>query len=142
MTRDRGTAALQQMLAAEHAAVYAYEAVAGRMAMGSARGRLAVECFAVHRDRRDRLVAVLRSRAVQPVAARPGYLLPKPVGGRAAASAVSRKVEDRCAVVYATVVAATTGADRRLGIDALVDAATRGMAWGSPATAFPGVGPT
>jgi hypothetical protein len=132
--------ALQAALAGEHAAVYAYSVIGGRLPGDDPVVTLALDAYAVHRSRRDALVAVLREAGATPDAAEPGYALPRPVEGPESARELGRLVEDRCSVLHAGVVATAAGDQRRLGADALVDCATRALQWGAPPTAFPGVG--
>lgn len=133
-------AALQAALAGEHAAVYAYSVIAARVEFVPSVVGLATACYAAHRAARDRLVRTLRAGGESPDPTEPGYALPFPVEGPASARRLARLVEDRCAVLHAAVVAATTGPERARGADALVQCATRGLRWGAPPTAFPGVG--
>jgi len=135
------TAALQQALAGEHAAVYAYGVAGGVLDPVGSAATLAREGYATHRDRRDRIRAQLRALEEEPVAAEPGYGLPGRVTTAAEAGALTRRVEDRCAVLHAAVVAASTGELRREATGWLGDAATRLLGWGGDSTAFPGVGP-
>ena len=63
--------ALQQTLAGEHAAVYVYRALAGRVS-GSAQPTLAARlgsAYTTHRGRRDQLTAMVRLAGGDPVAA-------------------------------------------------------------------------
>lgn len=134
--------AAQQVLAGEHAAVYAYEVVGGRRRSSPPdRGR-ATRAYVVHRARRDALTVGLRAAGADPVVADATYELPVPVTSTATARSVSQQVEDRCSVLYALLVA-TAPADRR-GVraeagTALTDAALRLLSWGGPPTALPGV---
>ena len=131
--------ALQQALAGEHAAVYAYGVAGGVLGpVGSSAAR-ARDGYGVHRDRRDRIEEQLRALDEQPVAAEPGYGVPAPVTTAGSAVALARRVEDRCAVLHAAVVAASTDALRREAMGWLDDAATRVLGWGGESTAFPGV---
>lgn len=138
-TTSTATAALQRMLAGEHAAVYAYGVLGGRLTAGKPLQAAASDAYVAHRTRRDDLVALLRSQGVDPVVARAGYALPTPVDTPAQARHVARQVEDRCSVLYAEVVATNTGRIRAYAVDALIDAATRGLAWGADPVALPGV---
>lgn len=136
---DPVVAALQEALAGEHAAVYAYAVIGGRLKDDSAVVKLAIDSYAGHRAHRDALTEVLLARRETPVPTEPGYELPSPIEGPASARALARRVEDRCGVLHAVVVGSASGDERRLGADALVSCAERGMQWGAPATAFPGV---
>lgn len=132
--------ALQDVLAGEHAAVYGYSVVGGVLDPGTATARLARAAYDEHRARRDRVDEQLRALDVEPLPAEPGYALPAPVRSPDDAALLARQVEDRCAVLYAAQVAATTADQRALAAAWLEDAATRALAWGAPSTAFPGVG--
>jgi hypothetical protein len=131
---------LQDALAGEHAAVYGYGVIGGVADITGPVGQLGVAAYEVHRRRRDRLEARLRRLGAEPVPAEPGYALPAPVVTDGDARRLARRIEDRCAVLYAALVAATTGLQRREAASWLVDAATQSLAWGAPATALPGAG--
>lgn len=126
-------AALQSALAAEHAAVYAYGVIGGVLGAASAAANAA---YAVHRGRRDQLIAMIGGDAV---AAEPVYDLPFEVSGPARARRLAVDVERRCADVYAGVVGRTAAADRVYAARALTDCAVRGLAWGAEPEAFPGL---
>lgn len=126
--------ALQSALAAEHAAVFAYGVVGGRLGPDD---QGAVDGFEAHRDLRDRLSALLGSTAV---AAEAAYSLPFPVTNDRQATRLAREIEQRCAAVYAYVVGRTTGPLRMLAATALTDCALRSLAWGARPEAFPGLG--
>jgi len=132
-------AALQAMLAGEHAAVYAYGVLGGRLLTDPAMQLLARDGYMQHRARRDVVVAMVRTAGAKPVPAEVGYGLPGPVNNAVQARALARQVEDRCSVLYADVVAAATESAREYAIAALVDASTRALGWGAEATALPGV---
>ncbi len=127
------------MLAGEHAAVYAYGVLGGRLAAGSALQRQAGDGYVTHRTRRDEVSSMLEALGASPVAAEPGYLLPIPVDTAPQARRVARLVEDRCAVLYAQVVATAVGRTRAYAADSLIDAATRGLSWGATPVPLPGV---
>ncbi len=134
---------LQDALAGEHAALYAYSVLGGRLDPGSSEADRALSAYDVHRSRRDILAQRLRDVSERPVAAEPGYALPLPVRDPTSAAALARQVEDRCAVLYAALVAAAPAStvERSLGTTSLVDAATRALDWGAPPTALPGLTP-
>ena len=127
------TNALQSALAAEHAAVHAYGLVGGVLGLSATDTSAA---YAVHRGRRDQLVTMIGRRAV---AAEPAYELPFEVSGPARARRLAARVEQRCADVYADVVASTTGANRLYAARALTDCAVRALGWGAEPEAFPGL---
>ena len=136
---DLVVAALQAALAGEHAAVYGYSVIGGRIEGASAVARLAVEGYSEHRTVRDALVEALVGRGESPVPTEPGYELPAPVDAAAAARELARLLEDRCGVLHAGLVATAEGGERRLAAQALLGSAVRAVRWGAPPTAFPGV---
>ncbi|MGW1290045.1 ferritin-like domain-containing protein, partial [Streptomyces sp. NPDC002586] len=102
--------ALQAALAAEHAAVYGYGVVGGRIA--AARRTEARTAYDAHRASRDALTRAVRDLGGQPVAADAAYALPFPVPDSATALRLAARLEDRVAGVYADLVRAATGARR------------------------------
>lgn len=133
--------ALQRTLAGEHAAVYVYGLVGARVSSSqqpdlSQRVR---EAYAVHRGRRDDLLTMVQAAGADPVAAKVSYELPNPAHTTAELQAVSLDIEQRCAAVYADLVDSASGADRRWALDALEDAAVRGLGFGGKAEPFPGL---
>ncbi len=143
MSRQGADAALQGWLAGEHAAVYGYGVLGGRLPrpMRSA----AIAARDAHRARRDGLQELLTGRGQLPVPAAPAYDVPGPPGSPAEALVVATGIEERLArATYAVVVAADTPAVRRLAAGGLQEQAVRATGWRarasmSPApTAFPG----
>ncbi|MGW0914810.1 ferritin-like domain-containing protein [Streptomyces sp. NPDC002784] len=129
--------ALQAALAAEHAAVYGYGVVGGRIReerRAEARG-----AYDAHRARRDVLVREVLDLGGEPVAAEPGYALPFAVSDSAAAARLAAEVEDRVAGVYSDLVRAATGERRRTAAEALREAAVRAVRWRGESVAFPGL---
>jgi hypothetical protein len=136
--------AVQQCLAAEHAAVYGYGVVGGVLAgiAGAADLRTyAQDCYDAHRARRDALTAVLTRNGQTPVAAHPAYRVPEPVVGSSGCRALARQIERRSAAVYAFAVSKTSNGSRAMAVDALTDCALRETGWGAGPRAFPGVQP-
>ncbi|KUN01693.1 hypothetical protein AQI95_30490 [Streptomyces yokosukanensis] len=129
--------ALQAALAAEHAAVYGYGVVGGRI--GAARRAEARAAYDAHRARRDTLTREVRDLGGQPVAADAAYALPFPVPDPAAAVRLAAQLEERLAAVYADLVRAATGARRGTAAAALREAAVRSMRWSGRSVAFPGL---
>lgn len=131
--------ALQDALGAEHAAVYAYGTIGGRLDAKSTPQRRAAGGYRTHLARRDQLTAQIAAAGADPVAAEPVYDMPTTVETSAQAAAVALQVEDRCAVFYARVIAAASGKDRTYALGALTDCATRSLSWGAVPSALPGV---
>lgn len=138
-----GTAALQRVLAAEHAAVWGYGEVGGHLPRAEQPAASAADL--AHRARRDRVTALLLATGATPVAAAPAYDLPFVVSGPPAARRLAVHLEEGVAATwYALLEADAEPQVRRLSVAALTDAATRGLQWrltvpGDPSTvAFPG----
>jgi len=131
------TPALQETLAAEHAAVWVYALLGGQASEDDALFDDMEHAYEVHRERRDHLVAVLTDLGETPVAAEIGYQ----VGAtrtKGRLLAVARQTEERCAATYADLVARSAGDERTWAVAALTDAAVRQLRFrGSPET-FPG----
>lgn len=129
--------ALQAALAAEHAAVYGYGVVGGRI--GEDRENEASAAHAAHRSRRDSLVRTVRDLGGQPAAAAAGYELPFQVPNAAAAVRLAAVLEDRVAGVYSDLVRASEGPLRLEAAGALREAAVRAVRWRGSGVAFPGL---
>ncbi|MFJ5558514.1 ferritin-like domain-containing protein [Streptomyces sp. NPDC093250] len=129
--------ALQAALAAEHAAVYGYGVVGGRI--GKKRRTEARTAYDAHRSRRDALVRAVKDAGGAPVAAAAGYALSFPVPDAAAAVRLAAELEDRVAGVYADLVRASTGERRRGAAEAMREAAVRSVRWSGESVAFPGL---
>ncbi|MER7478417.1 ferritin-like domain-containing protein [Streptomyces sp. NPDC126510] len=135
--KDRELRALQAALAAEHAAVYGYGVVGGRI--GDGRRTEAVTAYDAHRARRDALVREVKDLGGRPVAASAGYALPFQVPDAAAAVRLAAELEDRVAGVYADLVRAAGGGRRAQAAEALREAAVRAVRWRGESVAFPGL---
>ncbi|MGI5348485.1 ferritin-like domain-containing protein [Streptomyces sp. CA-250714] len=129
--------AVQAALRAEHAAVYGYGVVGGRI--DEDRKSEVRECFAAHRARRDALRRTVRSLGGEPEPAAAAYALPFAVPDSEAAVRLAAQLEDRVAGVYADLVRASEGARRRSAADALREAAVRSVRWKGSGVAFPGL---
>lgn len=130
--------ALQSALAGEHAAVYGYGVVGGRLA-GRPDEAAARAGYDVHRARRDALEGLVRAEGAEPVAAAVAYDLPGPVQTPAQARALAADLELGTAATYADLVAV---ADARLRATAggwLRDSAVRAAGWSGTAATFPGL---
>jgi hypothetical protein len=133
--------ALQDTLAAEHAAVYVYALVGGRLSSSAypSASRLVDDAYQVHLVRRDQLRGAIAASGHTPEPPAPAYRVrvqsraPGPLLG------VARTTEERCATVYAQLVAASTGVRRRWAVTALTDSAVRVLGFGGTPTAYPGL---
>ena len=137
-------AALQDALAASHAAVWGYGVVGAAL---PADGRdAAVSSEQAHQDARDQLAALLASRQVEPVADQPGYALPFPVLSPIDAAALAVTLEEGVSAAWTWVLdQATERSTRELAVASLTAAELRAVGWRgqagrSPVTnAFPGL---
>ncbi|KUM67730.1 ferritin-like domain-containing protein [Streptomyces curacoi] len=129
--------ALQAALAAEHAAVYGYGVVGGRIR--EERRSEAREAYDAHRARRDALAREVRDLGAEPVAASAAYALPFPVPDSAAGVRLAAELEDRVAGVYSDLVRAAEGEVRGTAAEALREAAVRAVRWRGESVAFPGL---
>lgn len=138
---DPTSAALQQTLAAEHAAVFVYGALGGQTSQSRTPAIYAAvtAAYTVHRTRRDELTARIRAAGAEPVAAEPGYQLPADLGSPAAVTARARSLEEAAAATYAYLVASSTGETRSWAVAALIDAAVRGLGFGAAPDRLPGL---
>ncbi|MDK1475155.1 ferritin-like domain-containing protein [Streptomyces sp. 549] len=137
MADDGELAAVQAALAAEHAAVYGYGVVGGRI--GEERRAEARQAWDAHRARRDKLQRVVRELDGTPEPAPAGYTLPFAVPDAESAALLAAELEDRVAAVYADLVRSTQGARRREAAGALREAAVRSARWHGRGVAFPGL---
>ncbi|MDO0936996.1 ferritin-like domain-containing protein [Streptomyces sp. DG2A-72] len=135
--KDGDLKALQAALAAEHAAVYGYGVVGGRIDEGHRTEARAA--YDAHRARRDALARAVRDLGGTPVAAAAGYALPFAVPDSTAAVRLAAELEDRVAGVYSDLVRATDGERRRTAAEALREAAVRAVRWRGESVAFPGL---
>ncbi|GAA2440729.1 ferritin-like domain-containing protein [Streptomyces glaucus] len=135
--KDGELDALQAALAAEHAAVYGYGVVGGRVR--PERRTEARAAYDAHRARRDALVREVRDLGGEPVAAAAGYALPFPVPDSAAAVRLAAELEERVAGVYSDLVRAAGGERRATAAGALREAAVRAVRWRGGSVAFPGL---
>lgn len=129
--------ALRAALAAEHAAIYGYGVVGGRIDKG--RRPEVREAHDAHRARRDALLRAVRDQGGEPEQARAAYTLPFAVPDHAAALRLAAELEDRLAGAYADLVRATGGSERRSAAGALREAAVRSARWRGGGVAFPGL---
>ena len=133
--------ALQTALAAEHAALHVYGALGAHTSVSATPGLFATvsASYADHRARRDLLTARVRDRGAEPVAAEAAYELPAGLGTPDGVTRAALTVERRCETTYAWLVGQTSGADRRLAVTALTNAAVRALAYRGSPEIFPGL---
>ncbi|MGW3560498.1 ferritin-like domain-containing protein [Streptomyces sp. NPDC000963] len=129
--------ATQAALAAEHAAVYGYGVVGGRI--GAERRTEVTAAYEAHRARREVLRRAVRDLGGAPVASAAAYELPFRVTDPAGAVRLAAVLEDRVAGVYSDLVRATEGPARREAAAALREAAVRAVRWRGGDVTFPGL---
>ncbi len=136
------TDALSAALAAEHAAIFGY-GVAGGYLTGSDQAT-ARQAEGAHRARRDALVVRIAAASASPPSSAPAYTLPFEVTDRASALRLALALEEGAASAWRQALPATTGDDRRLAVEALMDCAVRATRWRRlagilpPTVPFPG----
>lgn len=137
-------AALQEVLAAEHTAVWGYGVVGAELGSGSDSSAVAAQ--AAHRDLRDRVAELLDSRKVDPVPAKAGYALPFPVLSAKDAATLAVTLEDGVSKAWVRLLdRASEKSTRQLAVESLAAAEVRAVAWRSAAgqtpvtSAFPGL---
>ncbi len=133
--------ALQQTLAGEHAAVYVYGVLGGRVSAAAEPALVADlrAAYNLHRARRDQVTAMIRAMDADPVAAEISYAVPNAADTARRCRRAADEIERRCSEVYSAMVGSTAYANRQWAIDALTDAAVRRLGFGGKAEAFPGV---
>jgi hypothetical protein len=133
--------ALQDTLAAEHAAVYVYALLGGRLSASEhpESADLLRDAYEAHLARRDLLRGVIAGLGGTPEPAAPAYRVDAEDRSPAHLLGTARTTEERCAAVYAQLVASSTGPRRRWAIQALSDSAVRLLELGAPAAAYPGL---
>jgi hypothetical protein len=137
-TADRAsTDALQTVLAAQNAVIFAFGAL-GPHLTGDRRAA-ARAAFDLHRGQRDALMEAIVARGASPQAARASYSLPFKVADAEDAGRLAGLVEGRLAAVCARAVSASSNESRRYAAWALTRAALGAQAWGAPVAAFPGL---
>ncbi|WP_228714230.1 ferritin-like domain-containing protein [Prauserella endophytica] len=120
--------ALQQALAAEHAAVWVYGLVSAFLPADFEKGLGAGA--AAHRDRRDACERVLTGAGADPRPPEPAYPPPEPVTDEASATRLVVTAETDAASAWHGVLERTDDAAlRRLATQALIGSATRCTSW-------------
>lgn len=121
--------ALQEALAAEHAAVWVY-GVAGAFVSGELVRRLD-DAATAHQARRDATERMLIDTGAQPVPSEPGYLTPEPVTDTASALRMVIVAETDAAAAWRSVVERSPADPdlRGAALEALTAAAVRATRW-------------
>lgn len=123
-------------LAGADAAVYAY-GLCGAHLTGADR-TAALDAMAVHRDRRDRLRALVTAAGGTPSPAAAAYDPPFAVTDAAGARRLAGLVEDRCAGSMAAAAAQLSGDDRAWAAAAAAQSAVLHVRWTGTAPVWSG----
>lgn len=134
--------ALQEVLAAEHAAVWVLAFLGARVSASDQPDLAArlTASFEAHRVARDQVTDLLDDQGADPVAAEPDYALPSPAGSPAELEAAALQVEQRVTAAYAVGVRGTSEDARRWVLTGLQASAVRSLGFGAPPTDLPGLG--
>ncbi|EWM16489.1 ferritin-like domain-containing protein [Kutzneria sp. 744] len=137
---DQATDSLQQALAAEHAAIWAY-GLAGAFLPPASDPALAKGSEA-HTARRDATITLVKKAGATPKSAEPGYSTPQPLTNQSSAFVLLVSAEADAAAAWRSVLEHTTDpALRKTALDALTDAAVRAMTWRQTAGQTPSTPP-
>jgi hypothetical protein len=133
--------ALQDCLAAEHAAIYGYGVLGGVLGGTSATDDIAraQATYDAHVRRRDDLRERINGFGEDPVVAEPAYGVPGRIDDVASCRRLAQQLETRTAAVYAGAVAETVDTLRELTARSLTDCALAADAWGAPDDVLPGL---
>ena len=132
--------ALQQTLADEHEAVYAYGVLGARTSQAAA-PRLfeaLTTAYRRHRARRDRLRTMVEEAGGEPVAAAAAYDLDGNPSAPPLVQAAARALEERSTAVLAALVAQASGSVRAWALDELQWSATWQLEVGGNPQTWPG----
>jgi hypothetical protein len=130
-----GAEALGSALIAEHAAIFGYGAIGAHLD-----GDLLVaarQAEAAHRDRRDAVALRVTAAGATPAPAAAAYALPFPVSDATSAMRLAAAVEEGAAGAWREALAATTGDDRKVALDALIACAVMATRWRASAGIVP-----
>jgi hypothetical protein len=130
-------AALQDALAAEHAAVYGY-GVVGAMLAGTEQADARAD-WTAHQFARDTLITMLNTLGATPVAASPAYRLPFAVTSTKSATRLAVILENGVTQAYLGLVAISNPTLRAFAARAMQASANRAVAWSGTTVAFPGM---
>lgn len=133
---EQVVAALQEALAAEHAAIWVYGLV--RAFLPDSYDKGIAKADDEHRARRDAAHTVIDGQGATPVLAEPAYRTPKPVTSARSATAVVIVAEtDAAAAWHGLLVRTDDSGLRGLAVDALESSAVRATRWRADAGVDP-----
>lgn len=127
---------LQLALAGEHAAIYGYGVVGGRLTSQSGR---ALTNLNAHRSARDQLSRLIVSKGAEPVPADPFYAVDISAGTQKQLVTTAIAIEDRLSVLYAELMLEKDASARGIAVEQLQGCAVRATQWRGRAQAFPGL---
>lgn len=140
---NQADAALYDALATEHAVIYGYGIVSAHSDPDIS--TLMSTGMNQHRERRDKVIAMLAARSVTAPVAAAGYQLPMPVNNSTDAAHLAVRMENDAAAAWRAVIEqAQTPDDRSFGSTALTQSAILAARWNKVlgawpiTTAFPG----
>jgi hypothetical protein len=135
---DAAVGALQDVLAAEHAALWSYSLAVAFLAPDQVAA--ARTDAAAHRELRAAVEVTLTQVGQRPVSAQPAYATPQPVVDASSAVGLLVTAETDAAAAWRSLL--ERGADRslrRAGLDALSDTAARCARWRAVVGTVPAV---
>jgi hypothetical protein len=132
-------AALQGVLAAEHAVSYGYGIVGAHLPPGSPAQAAATTDWVAHVRAVDQLTQLITARGATPVPAAVAYELPFQVGAPTQAARLAATLEDRVCQAYLALVARPERSLRNFGALQVRACALRSESWSGTTQAFPGL---
>lgn len=125
---EAATEALQDALAAEHAALWCYGLVV--VYLGPEQGAQARADAEAHRGLRGAVETILTEVGARPVSAQPAYATPAPVTDAASAAALALVAETDALAAWRSVLERTTDRPlRRAALDSLTAGTLRAARW-------------
>lgn len=135
---EAALAALQDVLATEHAALWSYALAVAFL--GPDQATAARDDATAHRELRGAVEATLTQVGQRPVAAQPAYATPQPVVDAPSAATLLAAAETDAAAAWRSVLERGTDRGlRRAGMDALTDTTVRCARWRVVVGAAPAV---
>jgi hypothetical protein len=128
--------AWQATLEQEHAAVYGYGLVGGKLGPNSVPARTGLE---LHRARRDQCVQELIALSQTPIASEPAYRPATPITNASDAKALAASIEQDCSAQYVELAAQLDLETREFGAQWLRISAVQQTQWSNTIPALPGL---
>lgn len=131
--------AWETTLRAEHAAIYGFGIVGGRLGPEDEQSLASIQ---QHRARRDHCAEQLVALGEVPEPAAAAYEPQVPVESKRAARVFAADIEDDCMAAYAALVAETDGQGRRIASRWLTESTFAIGSWAGVVPALPGLQPS